>query len=90
MLRSLLSNMVDPRHLGTMNSLLGILEMIGLMIGAPALFASLRHGFELGGDWIGLPFICAAAMIALSTGIVFILPVRTNKSHASDLRHGAV
>lgn len=84
-LRSLLSNMVEPRYLGTMNSLVGILEMIGLMIGAPALFASFRLGFELSGDWIGLPFTCAAVMIALSTSIVFFLPVRASKGHADSL-----
>ncbi|ETS73557.1 hypothetical protein PFICI_14503 [Pestalotiopsis fici W106-1] len=80
-LRSLLSNMVEHRYLGTMNSLLGILEMLGLMAGAPALFSSLRRGFELGGDLIGLPFICAAAMIALSTCVIWLLPVRDGKEH---------
>ncbi|KAI1869194.1 uncharacterized protein JN550_005824 [Neoarthrinium moseri] len=84
-LRSLLSNMVEPRHLGTMNSLLGILEMIALMLGAPALFSSFRLGLELSGDWIGLPFICAAAMIAFSTIIVFVLPVRASKGHVDLL-----
>lgn len=84
-LRSLLSNMVEPRYLGTMNSLLGILEMIGLMVGAPALFASFRRGFEIGGDLIGLPFICAAAMIALSTCIVWLLPVGRKNDNTSNV-----
>ncbi|KAF3024910.1 hypothetical protein E8E14_012854 [Neopestalotiopsis sp. 37M] len=84
-LRSLLSNMVEHRHLGTMNSLLGILEMLGLMAGAPALFSSLRRGFEIGGDLIGLPFLCAAAMIALSTCIVWLLPVGEKKEDDEEL-----
>lgn len=87
-LRSLLSNMVEPRYLGTMNSLLGILEMVGLMIAAPSLFVSLRYGFELGGDWIGLPFICAAAMISLSTAMVFLLPISGGKTHGQGFENG--
>lgn len=75
-LRSLLSNMVEPRHLGTMYSLLSLLEMVGLMIGSPALFASLRIGFETGGQWVGLPFTCAAAMIATSTVTIWLLPFK--------------
>jgi hypothetical protein len=68
-----------------MNSLLGILEMLGLMAGAPALFSSLRRGFEIGGDLIGLPFLCAAAMIALSTCIVWLLPVGEKKEDDEEL-----
>jgi hypothetical protein len=82
MIRSLLSDIVDPRFLGTMNSLVGILEMVGLMIAAPSLFGCLRLGFELGGNWIGLPFVCAACLLAVSTLIVFFLPIHENKRQA--------
>src|SRR6187399_3735058 len=75
-IRSLLSGMVEPHYLGTLNSLIGVLEMVGLMAAAPTLFQSLRYGLELGGAWIGLPFFCAAGMISLSSAIVWFLPIR--------------
>ncbi|KAK9777815.1 putative Major facilitator superfamily domain-containing protein [Seiridium cardinale] len=75
-LRSLLSSMVEPRHMGTLNSLIAVLEMVGLMIAGPSLFWSLRLGIEWGGGWSGLPFFCAAAMLSVSTAVVSFLPIR--------------
>ncbi|KAK6073234.1 MFS transporter [Seiridium cupressi] len=83
-IRSLLSDIVEPRSLGTMNSLVGILEMLGLMISAPTLFGCLRLGFELGGNWIGLPFMCAAAMITISITIVWFSPIKEQKGAVED------
>jgi hypothetical protein len=75
-IHSLLSSLVEPHHFGTLNSLIGVLEMVGLMVAAPSLFQSLRLGLELGGAWIGLPFFIAAGMISVSTGIIWFFPVR--------------
>ncbi|KAH8896378.1 MFS general substrate transporter [Thozetella sp. PMI_491] len=82
-IRSLLSGMVEPDHLGALNSVIGVLEMVGLMLAAPSLFQSLRLGFELGGAWIGLPFFCAAGMISVSTAIIWFFPDREEASPIS-------
>ncbi|KAH8194534.1 hypothetical protein TruAng_011297 [Truncatella angustata] len=89
-IRSLLSSMVESRHMGTLNSLIGVLEMVGLMVAAPALFGSLRLGFEIGGNWIGLPFMLAAAMISVSTAIVWFLPIGEKERPASSSHEDAV
>ncbi|KAK1754313.1 major facilitator superfamily domain-containing protein [Echria macrotheca] len=75
-IRSLLSSLVEPHHFGTLNSLIGVLEMVGLMVAAPSLFQSLKLGLEMGGAWIGLPFFIAAGMISVSTFIIWFFPVR--------------
>jgi len=75
-IRSLLSMQVEPHHMGTLNSLVGVVELLGVMIFAPAFYGSLRKGLELGGGWIGLPFMSAAFMLSISTGIVFFCSVR--------------
>ncbi|KAK9414727.1 putative Major facilitator superfamily domain-containing protein [Seiridium unicorne] len=82
-LRSLLSSMVAPRHMGTLNSLTTVLEMVGLMVAGPSLFWSLRLGFEWGGIWNGLPFFCAAVMLCVSTAVVSFLPIREKQKPES-------
>jgi MFS family permease len=89
-LRSLLSSMVEPRHMGTLNSLIGVLEMLGLMIAAPVLFGSLSLGFEWGGAWTGLPFICAAAIISVATAIIWFLPIRGQEDPAGSSHEAPV
>lgn len=76
LLRSLMNALVEEGHVGTLNTLVSFLETIGLMIAGPTLSEALGYGIERGGAWIGLPFLCAAGLIFLSTVIVlaFRLP----------------
>lgn len=85
-IRSLLNNLVDPHHIGVLNSVIGVVEMLSIMIAAPTIFQSLRLGLNLGGLWIGLPFMWAAAIISISTGIVWLirLPASGKGSASSD------
>jgi hypothetical protein len=69
--RSLANALVEEHHVGIVNSLIGFMEMVGLMIAGPVLSQSLRIGFELGGPWVGLPFLCGACLCAVSTAIVW-------------------
>lgn len=69
--RSLANALVEEHHVGIVNSLIGFMEMVGLMIAGPVLSQSLRLGFELGGPWVGLPFLCASFLCAVSTAIVW-------------------
>ena len=71
LLRSLLNGLVEPHHVGVMNTLVGFIDTIGLMVFSPLLSQALRSGLNLGGVWIGLPFMCAAVMFTMSTAIVF-------------------
>ncbi|KAK0656265.1 major facilitator superfamily domain-containing protein [Cercophora newfieldiana] len=77
--RSLLNSLVEEHHVGIVNALLSIMEQVGVMLAGPLLAKSLSLGMNLGGPWIGLPFIVAALFLAISTAIVFVfrLPTRT-------------
>ena len=75
--RSLLNALVEAHHQAILNSLLGLLQVAGLMVAGPAFFEALRVGIDLGGGWIGLPFIIAAACGAMATAIVFIFRLPT-------------
>lgn len=72
---SLLNSLAEPRHLGRLNAVVGIMEMASLLIAAPTLSQSLRVGLEMGGAWVGPPFLCAAAIMAVSTVVVWIVRV---------------
>lgn len=69
--RSLANALVEEHHVGIVNSLIGFMEMVGLLIAGPVLSQSLRVGFKLGGPWVGLPFLCASFLCAVSTAIVW-------------------
>lgn len=70
--RSLLNAYVEAHHQAILNSLLALLQSVGLMIASPVFFEALRVGIDLGGGWIGLPFVLAAACGALATIFVFV------------------
>ncbi|KAK3940612.1 major facilitator superfamily domain-containing protein [Diplogelasinospora grovesii] len=78
LIRSLLNALVEEHHVGTVNTLVGFMEMVGLMGAGPLLAESLSIGLNMGGLWIGLPFITAGLFFRISTLIMwtFRLPER--------------
>lgn len=72
LLRSLLNALVEPHHVGLLNTIVGFLETLGIMIAAPIFSWGLETGIELGGGWIGLPFAAATVITCVSTAIVCV------------------
>ncbi len=76
LVRSLANALIEEHHIGILNTLIGMVDSIALMIAGPLLSSTLSAGFRMGGPWIGLPFICAAAMygVCLAVTLCFRLP----------------
>ncbi|KAE8351280.1 major facilitator superfamily domain-containing protein [Aspergillus coremiiformis] len=68
--RSFLTGMVDPRHLGAVYTAVTAMLYGGLVIGSPLLAQALQLGLQLGGTWVGLPFLLAAVLFTLALGAV--------------------
>lgn len=75
LLRSLVSALVEPHHLGIANSLIGLMDAVGLMIAGPLFAEALKTGFDKGGTWVGLPFFCAALFFTVATLIVCVFRI---------------
>lgn len=71
LIRSLLNALVEEHHVGTVNSLVGFMEMVGMTMAGPLLAESLKTGLNLGGAWIGLPFVTAGLFFVVSTTILW-------------------
>lgn len=82
LLRSLLNAQVAPHHVGILNTLLGFLDTLGVMVGAPIFTESLHKGIELGGPWIGLPFLAGAVISCFAAGIMWVyrIPPQVERS----------
>jgi hypothetical protein len=76
--RSLLNSLIEEHHVGIVNSLITVMEQAGIMLAGPLLGKSLGVGMDLGGPWIGLPFLEAAVFMAIATTIVFIFRLPTS------------
>ncbi|KAI3398099.1 hypothetical protein diail_9852 [Diaporthe ilicicola] len=72
LLRSLLNAQVEPHHVGILNTLLGFVDTVGVMVAAPIFSESLNKGIELGGAWIGLPFVAGAIISCFAAGILWV------------------
>lgn len=82
LLRSLLNAQVEPHHVGILNTLLGFLDTLGVMIGAPVFSESLHKGIELGGPWIGLPFLAGAVISCFAAGILWLYRIQPQVERA--------
>ncbi|KXJ88444.1 major facilitator superfamily domain-containing protein [Microdochium bolleyi] len=88
-LRSLINGLARSREqLGALNAALGVMEIASYLVAAPVLSQSLSAGVRLGGVWLGLPFMCAAGIMGISTGIVWGLGVESGGGERRDGEDG--
>jgi len=51
-------------------TVVSIQESLGIFIANPILAAMLRWGIDLGGGWVGLPFLVAGGLYTVALGVV--------------------
>lgn len=68
--KSLLAAVAKGHDVGMLYTTVSFVEMSGLLIASPLLAASFRIGMELGGGWVGLPFIAAGGLFTLAAVIM--------------------
>ncbi|KAK7739043.1 hypothetical protein SLS53_005941 [Cytospora paraplurivora] len=88
LIRSLLNAQVEPHHVGILNTLLGFLDTLGIMIAAPIFSNALRKGIDLGGGWLGLPFAAGTCITVVATGILWVYRIPTPPRERGDGEEG--
>ncbi|KAH8879335.1 MFS general substrate transporter [Thozetella sp. PMI_491] len=83
-IRSLANSLVEEHHVGILNTLIGLMTQLALMIGGPLLASALSLGFRKGGLLVGLPFICAAIMFSITLTILLIFRVPPPRTEADE------
>lgn len=78
LIRSLLASVVEKHQIGTLYTIIGVLETVGILIAGPLLAFSYRVGLAWEGAWIGLPYIVAGGLFALAA---LTLSLVVNMSH---------
>lgn len=73
-LRSLMTSLVEEHHIARLNTLMGVVDTMGFMVGSPFLAWAFGEGLELGGWRTGLPFLICAG--ALGVVVVFQAGIR--------------
>ncbi|KAF5861515.1 hypothetical protein ETB97_012841 [Aspergillus alliaceus] len=61
-LRTVATALVEPTHIGVLNTTLAVAQGIGSMVAGPIMASAFRRGLVLGNFWVGLPFMVAAAL----------------------------
>lgn len=71
LLRSILVSLVEPHHAARLNTLIALIDTIGMMLGMPFLAWLFEVGLSKGGNLVALPFLVfsmATALICLVCG----------------------
>ncbi|KAM0417336.1 hypothetical protein ACHAPT_012652 [Fusarium lateritium] len=69
--RAILNAVVEPHTIATLNTTITLIEMIMGLAAAPATSWLLSRGMELGGAWLGLPFLVTAGMTIGVSAMMF-------------------
>ncbi|KAK4103346.1 MFS general substrate transporter [Parathielavia hyrcaniae] len=79
LIRSLINALVEEHYVGTVNTLIGFMEMVGMTVAGPLLAKSLSVGLNLGGAWIGLPFLTTGLFFVISTAMLWSFRLPTGQ-----------
>lgn len=75
LIRSLMSTYVDPIHRSRLFGLVSMVEIVGQIYAQPMLAELFKIGMRLGGEWIGLPYLGLAILVAVVTGLLLFVRV---------------
>lgn len=70
-IRALLAGFVEADTLATLNTFISTLETIMGLFSVPALGWLLSKAIELGGFWLGLPYVVTTICVILATFAMF-------------------
>lgn len=73
--RSLATGLVPSDQIGVLNTTLAVSGSVGMMLAGPVVASTFKKGLELGGMWMGLPYlVCAILFLGASvlTGCISI------------------
>lgn len=85
LVRSLLASTVEKNHIGTMYTVIGTLETVGILISGPLLAMTFRIGMEGGGGWLGLPYIVAGFLLLLAAFTVCVIRISSLEPQQPDV-----
>lgn len=66
-LRSFLTGLVEPNKVAELYTIIGVVDTLGLMVGGPLLAWLFERGMQLGGAFVGMPFV--------ALGLVYVVVV---------------
>lgn len=79
LLRAVLTLLVSDQSVGTLNTVIALVESVVSAIFAPLMGILLKKGLELGGAWSGLSFIFAGSCATVA--FILVMAYRLPKQH---------
>jgi MFS family permease len=71
--RALLNAVVEPHTVATLNTTMSTMETLVGFLGAPVMGWLLSRGMELGGVWMGLPYLATTLLgVAVMTALAVV------------------
>ncbi|WZH40643.1 major facilitator superfamily domain-containing protein [Fusarium acuminatum] len=81
--RALINALVEPHTIATLNTTVSLIE-VTMGLSAPAMGWLLARGMELGGGWMGLPFLVNSGFAALTAVMLFIVRIPHGVAQAHE------
>ncbi|CAM1506121.1 Fc.00g057620.m01.CDS01 [Cosmosporella sp. VM-42] len=82
--RALLNSVVEPHTVATLNTTIALIELLMGLVSGPAMGWLLSRGLDLGGAWLGLPFLVSTGLAVCITVAVSAFRIPTGVAQAHE------
>ncbi|KAM0345504.1 hypothetical protein ACHAPU_006431 [Fusarium lateritium] len=81
--RALINALVEPHTIATLNTTISLIE-VTMGLAAPGMSWLLARGFELGGSWMGLPFLVNSGFAAVTAFMLLVVRIPHGVAQAHE------
>lgn len=74
-LRAIIITLVDQTQTALVMTVMGMFFTVSEMVVGPLMAETFKLGMNLGGVWVGMPYIASAAMLSITTVLVTLVPI---------------
>jgi len=84
LVRSFITSLVPAHHIARVYSVISIVDTLGAMFGGAVLAALFKRGVDLGGGWIGLPFLACGLLSGVCAILLFVVNLRKGEDEPGN------
>ena len=83
-LRSFLTGLVEPNKVAELYTIIGVVDTLGLMVGGPLLAWLFERGMQLGGAFVGMPFVALGLVYAVVVSFLLRIGYHPRKTMVEE------
>lgn len=88
LVRGLLAGLVQRTEVARLFTVMSVLQTVSLLVASPLVASLYKTGLNMGGGWVGLPFLVGGTLFAVTTAAIWVLRLNRDEVKSNEVEEG--